>query len=490
MSSKSIKRNYFYNLSYQILTLITPFITTPYITRVLSPRAIGLASFAFSLSQTFGLFAAFGIFTYGQREIAYFQNDRTKRTQIFWELQLLTLITYSICIVLYLFLVFFYLKHDYTLFLVTILNIIPFNCLFLFYAMEDFGLMTARQVIFKIIDIIFVFIFVKQESDVVLYVFGSLFFMSFVYSSLMWFDIDKYVDWPDWKNINWWKNLNPFRNFSVITSLFLPTLSVQLYSVLDKLMLGFISDSTAENGYYELALRIARMPLLVVTSLGTVVIPRIAYLYKTDERETLEAYIYRGFKFSWFTSVPLCLGLIAISDNFVVWFFGASYSKVSDLLKISSFLLIIAGLTNVGGYQYMIPTGKQNKYTLTLTLGIIVNFTLNILLIPNFYSYGALVASILGEFTILIAQLYILRKEFSIKKIISFAFPYLAAGFIMLLILGTFSDNLPKNPYGTIILIFFGAVIYFAVLLTFRDEFFIYYLQRTLNFLKRFIIHF
>ena len=158
--AKSIKRNYFYNLSFQILTLITPFITTPYITRVLSPNAIGLVSFAISLSQTFSFFAAFGIFTYGLREISYYQDDRKKRTQIFWEVQILLFITHFLWISLYVIFIFFYIKHDYALFLVAALNMFPFSCLFLFYAVEDFGAMTLRQVILKIVDIAFIFIFV------------------------------------------------------------------------------------------------------------------------------------------------------------------------------------------------------------------------------------------------------------------------------------------------------------------------------------------
>ena len=478
MSPKSIKRNYVYNLSYQILTLITPFITTPYVTRVFSPNAIGLQSFAFSLSQTFGLLAWSGIFTYGQREISYAQDDRKKRTKVFWEIQLLSLITSLVWTILYIIVVKFYIKHDYMLFFILFLNIIPFNCTFLFYAMEEFGKMTALQFIFKILDIAFIFIFIKKESDLPLYVLGSLSTMVLP-NILLWFDIHKYVDWPDWKS------LKPFHDITIIVSLFLPTISSQIYSVLDKIMLGFIAEGTAENGYYELSLRISKMPLMVVASLGTVMIPRIGYLFKIDERETLQAYIYRGFKFAWFASVPLCFGLMAVSDNFVSWFFGAGYAKVAELLKISSFLMIIIGLANVSGYQYMIPTGQQNKYTMTLIIGIVINFTLNIFLIPRFYSYGALIASVLGELTVLLSQLYLVRKEFNIVKIISFGFPYLAAGIIMFATLRSFSYKLPLNPLGTTIIIFSGAFIYFGVLLVLRDEFFISYSLRTINFLKR-----
>jgi len=474
----SIKRNYVYNLSYQILTLITPFITTPYVTRIFSPQAIGLQSFSFSLSQTFGLLAWVGIFLYGQREVSYAQNDRAKRTQIFWEVQILSLITSLTWAIFYILVVIFYIKHDYALFLILILNIIPFNCVFLFNAMEEFGKATALQFIFKILGIAFIFIFIKKESDLTLYVLGSLLSMTLP-NLFMWLDVHKHVDLPDWKT------LRPFRNMTTIISLFLPTISAQIYSVLDKLMLGFIATNTTENGYYELSLRISIMPLMAVGALSTVVIPRIGYLFKANERELLHAYIYRSFKFTWFASVPLCFGLMAVSDNFVAWFFGAAYAKVSGLLKLSSFITIINGLAGVSGGQYMIPTGQQNKYTLTIIIGSAFNFVLNIFLIPNFYSYGALIASILGELTILFLQFYFLSKEFSIKKIISFGFPYIFAGLIMFAVLRSFSYKLPLNPLGTAIIIVTGSLIYFGILFVFRDEFFIFYSQRTINFIKR-----
>ena len=478
----SIKRNYVYNLAYQILTLITPFITTPYVARVFSPKSIGLQSFAFSLSQSLGMFAGLGIIIYGAREISYAQDDRKRRTQVFWELQLLYLITSSVCLAVYLMIVMFFIKHDYALFFILIMNVTSiFSCIFLFSGMEEFGKIVSRQVIFKILDIFFIFTFIKKETDLPLYVFASV-FSGILVNITLFFEVHKYVDWPDWKFL---KSLRPFRDVKVIFSLFLPTVATQVYYILDKVMLGFIAEGTAESGYYELALRISRMPLMVVASLSTVVIPRIGHLFKLQEDEIVQSYIYRSFKFAWFASVPLCFGLIAVSDNFTAWFFGAGYSKVAELLKISSFILIIVGLSNVCGGQYMIPTGRQNKYTLTLTTGAVVNFTLNLCLIPNFYSYGALIASVLAELSILLTQLYFLRKEFSIRQIISSGFSYLFAGLVMFAGLKSFSYKLPSNPLGTAIIVSAGALIYFGVLLIFRDEFFIFYSQRTINFIKR-----
>ena len=76
MAKKSIKVNYLYNLIYQVFTLVTPLITAPYLARVLGADGIGLYSYTESVASYFLLFAALGISTYGQREIAYTQDDR------------------------------------------------------------------------------------------------------------------------------------------------------------------------------------------------------------------------------------------------------------------------------------------------------------------------------------------------------------------------------------------------------------------------------
>ena len=469
MSEKSIRKNYLYNLTYQILTLITPFLTTPYVSRVLSPYGVGLQSFAFAVSQNFALFAGMGIGTHGQREVSYAQDDRKERTRIFWELEELSIISTLVWLVIYITLVMVYIKNHYTLFFVLTLNIVGVatgNVVWLFYGMEDFKRIVVRQIIFKILDVIFIFVFIKEESDLALYVFGSVFF-SWLISVTLWLDVRDYVDWPDWKN------LNPFRDIKIIILLFLPTIAVQIYTILDKVMLGFITEGTAESGYYELALRISKMPVMIVATLSSVMMPRIGHLFKKNDVEAIHDYMYRSFRFAWFISIPLCLGLIAVSDNFVAWFFGDYYGKVAGLLKISSFILIFIALNNITGGQYLIPTGRQNMLTFTLMIGAVSNFTMNLFLIRYYQSYGALVASVIAEALVLLSQLYVLRKDFNVFKILFSSINYVIAGAIMFAVLSSFNKNLPANPLGTFTIIFSGAAIYFGVLLILRDEFFL-----------------
>ena len=466
---------------YQVLTLLTPFITMPYISRVLLPEAIGVQSFAFAVSLYFAIFASMGINIYGQREISYYQDNRKELTRIFWELKVLSLITTAIWLVIYLTLVKIYVRNNHILYYILTINLfgVVIDVVWFFQGLEEFGKVVARNVVVKIIDVAFIFLFIKKPSDLALHVFGSVFFSVFGNLTL-WIELPKYIDWPDWKN------LNPFRDIQVIISLFIPTIAIQVYTILDKLMLGFFTEGSFENGYYELAMRISRMALMVVSSLGTVVVPRIAYLFKKNEREIINEYIYRSFKFIWFISVPMCLGLIAISDNFVAWFFGDFFTKVAGLLKISSVMFIAMGLNGVTGGQYLIPTGRQNLFTFTILIGASVNFIMNIFFIRLFQSYGALFASVTAEFLIAFMQIYILRKEISLKKIILCGKNYIIAGLVMFFILMSINKYFAPSMLNTLILIFAGAVIYFTVLFIFRDEFFINNIKRVWGVFSRF----
>ena len=85
----SIRKNYTYNLIYQVMTLLTPFITTPYLSRVLGPDGTGIQSYTNSVVQYFAIAAALGTASYGQREIAMHRDDREALNRLFWEIELL-----------------------------------------------------------------------------------------------------------------------------------------------------------------------------------------------------------------------------------------------------------------------------------------------------------------------------------------------------------------------------------------------------------------
>lgn len=466
MAKKSIKVNYLYNLIYQVFTLVTPLITAPYLARVLGADGIGLYSYTESVVSYFLLFAALGTATYGQREIAYVQDNRKERSRVFWETKLLNLV--SAAAVLAVYYPFALMQENRALYLVFSLNILAtmIDVSWFFQGLEEFGKIVLRNIIAKLIGIVFVFLFVKTKEDVVVYALGGL-GVSFLGNLCMWFGIAKYIDRPDWKN------MRPFKRLPEVLSLFLPTIATQIYTVLDKTMIGWITHSDVENGYYEQAIKLSRMVLMVVTALGTVMIPRIGYHFERNETEQVQQYMYRGYRFVWLLGIPLCFGLIGVASSLVPWFYGDGYEKVVPLLWILSFLILAIGINNVTGLQYLVPTKRQNTFTLTVVIGAAVNFVLNAILIPRFASIGAAVASVIAEMTIAVVQIVIIRKELSPWKIVQPAWKYVISGGVMLTVVVLLNRCMAPSILETLLLACSGAVVYFAMLLILRDSFFI-----------------
>lgn len=465
-SKKSIKKNYFYNLSYQILLLITPLITTPYLSRVLGADGIGTVSFSESVVSYFVLFATLGMTTFGQREVSYVQDDINKRTIVFWETKILEIITSLIVLIFYIpFALFSSNRIMYLILGFNILSVMA-NVTWFFQGLEEFRIIVIRNFIIKILSIIYIFLFVKDEGDVNTYVFGLAFFL-LVSNISLWSKLPKYIVKLELKSIK------PLKNIKTIISLFIPTIAIQVYTVLDKTMIGLITGDSTENGYYEQAIKISKIVLTIVTALGTVMIPRIGYYHAKGDVERVRYFMYRGYRFVWFLGVPLCFGLVGVSSNFVPWFFGDGYLKVIPLLSILGFLILAIGINNVTGMQYLIPTKRQNIFTMTVLAGALVNFVLNLILIFPFKSIGAAIASVSAETVIAIVQLIIVKNEFSVKKVVVSSLHYFFAGIIMLIILLFIGSFLKSSVINTVFLVAIGLIVYIGILIVIRDDFLI-----------------
>lgn len=466
MKNKSIKKNYIYNLIYEILTILVPLITTPYISRVIGVDGIGVYSYTYSISFYFALVAVLGTTVYARREVAFLQDDKEKRSILFWEIIVFKLITTIISLILYLIvshlLGFGLIGVIQSLYIVEVL----FDITWLFQGMEDFGKIVLRNTIIKMLNVAFIFIFVKSSNDLIIYIFG-LAFLSLIGNVAMWFSISK-----DIEKINI-KKLKPFRHLKGAIALFIPTIASQVYLLLDKTMLGLFTIDNIENGYYEQAQKVIRICWTVLTTFSTVMAPRIAYTLAKKDTEKLREYLLKSFSVIWFMSIPIVFGLIAIASNLVPWFFGVEYLKDIILLKILSFVIIPIGITGVIGSQYLVNAKKNKIYTLSIILGAVTNFTLNMVLIPMYYSIGASIASVIAEIIIMIVQVYYITKKLKmicLKDILKTSLKYLFAGTIMFTAVYGISTLLAPEIKNTVMLIVIGAIIYVGILLIMRDK--------------------
>ena len=461
---KNIKKNYIFNLLYQVLLVIIPLITIPYLSRILGPGGIGTISFAESIVSYFVLFANLGINIYGQREISYAQDDKNRRSIVFYNVFITKFIISLLVLVIY-FICYFTVLNS---FIYLILSIQIFSVIFditwFFQGVEEFDKIVIRNTFIKLLNIIFIYTFVKGKDSIIIYCVSVVFFPLLGFLSL-WPNLSTYLDRIDLKRINILTVLK------VSITLFLPTIAIQVYTVFDKTMIGIITKDALENGYYEQSIKISRSLLMLITALSTVVIPRVGYYYDKNEHETVKVILYRSYRFVFMMSIPMCLGLNFVSYNFVPWFLGAGYEKSVLLVQTFSLLIICISLSNVTGMQYFVPTKQQNKLTISVCLGAIINFILNCILISNFKSIGAAIASVIAEAIITIIQFVLAKDYISFKRILKESYKYILSGAIMLISLSVLMPDLPPSIINTLKIALTGTSIYFGILLLLKDEF-------------------
>ena len=464
MGKKSIVKNYIYNLIYQMLTIVLPLVTTPYLSRVLGAGPIGIYGYTLSIVTYFILFGSLGIAMYGQREIAYVQDKKEEQSKNFWEIVIFRIITMTIALIVFYFI--FCLKGEYSLYYkILILELVAnsIDISWYFQGVEDFGKTVVRNIIVKSLSLVCIFIFIKSPED--LWKYFLIYTVANVFGNLtMWMYIPKILPKVRLKDLNLIKHIKP------TLGLFVPQIATQIYVVLDKTMVGNITGNMSEVGYYEQAQKIVKALMLVVTALGTVMSSRIANTYATKSYEEVKEYLRKSFKIVWFLGMPIMLGLIAITPNMVPWFYGEGFEAVIPLLIATSPIILAIGLNNVTGVQYLIQTGKQNIFTISVTVGAVINVIFNFVLIKIIGSVGASISSVLAEVIILFVQLYYLKEEITIKDVIEDSFKYIISGIIMAIIVYGISLKMNIGIISTLIQIIIGGIIYVLVLIILKDE--------------------
>ena len=462
--AKSIKKNYLYNLVYQILAIILPIITAPYLARVLGVEGVGTASYTLSIVAYFILVANLGVGAFGQREIAMHQDDKKKYSKIFWDLTAYRLFIGVITTIAYLFLILFADKYQ-VIYGILILNLLGnvFEITWFYQGLEEYKYISIRNIIIKLLFTGSIFLFVRTADDLNLYI--ALNGLSILFSALaLWGRLHRVVYRPNFKE------LEPFKYTKETFIYFLPQIATTIYTVLDRTMLGVFDTAQTENGYYEQAYKIVQVSLAVVTSINTVMAPRIAFLYKKGKMDEIKERLRKSMRFTNMISVPIVFGIMAISSTIVPWFFGPGYEKVAILLPVFSPIILIIALSNCLGGQCLTPCGMRLKSAIALWVGAGLNLVCNLILIPRIWSFGAVVGSIVAELTITILYFYLARKYVSVRLTLKDTLKYILASVLMYFAVVFVKGYLPATIFATVMEVVVGAVVYLVVLLVCRDK--------------------
>ena len=453
-----VLKNYLYNAGYQILSLIVPLITAPYISRVLHPAGVGYNAYTNSIIQYFVLIATLGISIYGNREIAYVRDDRKKMTQTFWEIQLLK--TFTTLIAYIAFVIFLHVYDRYTVFLwIQSINIIAvaLDVSWLYMGLEDFKRTVIKNTFVRLLSVVLVFTLVKKPSDVGLYIFIIAF--SNIFGNL--------TLWPHLKHLLVpikLKSINIFHHFIPTISLFLPQIATSIYLQLNKTMLG-VMMGTKFSGFYQNSDNLVKMVLSLATSLGTVMIPHVSAAFSKGNKKNVFDLLYKSFDMLSVLAFAMMFGVAAISKNLGPFFYGKGFEPVGTAMMIESIVIVLIAWSNTIGDQYLVPTNQIKPYTTSVVLGAFVNLFANFLFIKLWGLAGAMWATVLSEVVVTGYQVWCVRKEMELSKLFQNTFKYIIAGIVMFIPVFIMNIKLPTNIVALGIEVLVGVIIYGIMLL-------------------------
>ena len=460
----SIGKNFIYNTAYQLLAVLVPLVTTPYIARVFGATGVGVNSYVTSMANVFTLIAALGVSAYGQREIAQNRDNKQKTSTLFWEIELLCVLSTTICLAFW-FLMAFCEKSYTPYFLISSFTIlaVAFDVTWFFAGLEEFRFIVLRNTAVKLLGMLLLFVAVKTENDLLLYM-GLISVTGFLGNLSMWTYLPKFLVKTDFKS------LNIFRHLRHTLIYFIPTIASSVYTMVDKVMLRFLTEGTSENGYYEETTKIVRTAQIVLLSINTVMSSRMSYLFAQKKFDEIKQRLEKSVSFILLLAYPFTFGIMGIASNFVPWFFGEGFEPVIPLLRLYSPLLIIVGISNCLGTQYLTPSGQRGRSSKGIIAGAVANVILNAFLIPQFGAIGATIASVIAEFIIVCVYAYMSHGYITLAMFCKYSYKrIIASAFMLLAVLGL--GLLPiSGVILTVIQIGCGALVYLAFLLLLRDE--------------------
>lgn len=456
----SLKRNFVYSASYQILNIIVPLITTPWLSRTIGAEGNGLFTYTQSIANYFVLFVQLGITNYGVREIARCGDDRKLRSKTFWDIFAMNLAWGTLVVLAYLGYMLVFGGAYLPLLLIWICWVAGsvVDVTWLLNGCQEFRIPMVRNACTRLLGMAVILLFVRTPADTWIYV-AAVAVPFLLNALLVWPFVGRFVDFrrPTAKGA--------FSHMKPNLVLFVPVIAVSLYTLLDKVMLGTMAGM-GQTGLYDYAEKISKMPLAVVTALGAVVLPRMTEVIAAGRRDEARDLVATTMWFMEAVALGICFGIGAVATEFVPVFFGKGYAECVPLMCVLSVIIPLISATNVIGVQYLVPSGRDRQYTASVLVGAAVNVAINLVFIPAYGAIAAAWATVSAEFAVLVTQAWMVRGELELARAAQEVVPFIVVGVVMLVavrLLAGAMGSFATTVFGLAIEVIVGMVVFIVL---------------------------
>ena len=468
---EKLKTNIIYNALYQVFIILLPILTTPYLVRTLDSEDIGINSYSLSIINIFIVISYWGINNYASREIAS-QKDKNKRNEEFWSLWTIQILFSLLSFILLTLLNIYIIKTNKIIFFIqsflVLINMIEVSWFFV--GIEELKNVVVRNTIIKLLMTLSIFIFIKNEDDFYLYILINV-ATSLVGNIVLVFYLKKYI-------IN--LNINKEKviyHLSNSWKFLIPQFSILIYTSLDKVILGNLSNMT-EVAYYDQSQKIIRIVVSLVSSVGVALLPRMTYLAQNNKKEEFDDLLTKSLKNVLLISIYIVSIIICVAPDFVSWFFPEDYKNIGLLMQIVSPIGIFIPIATILWNTMLIPNKLDNIGIKSAVYCSIVSIILNILLDKNLGALGAVITLLLVEFYGMVYRVYHSRKYYNFNLFIPCIKKYILASILTYICIIPFNSFMKGNIISTVIIGIVSSIIYFLIIIIMKDELILSYIEK------------
>lgn len=403
--------------------MILPLVTSPILARTLGVNGVGVYAYLSTVTGYFSIVADMGVYRYGIREISSVKNNKNDLSKVFSEIWFIHTVLFLVTGIAFFIYCYCFSEYPYymRIFLLMYLgDYLKIN--WLFTGVEDFKRITIIDTVIKVCSFLAICLFIRKSSDINLYIF-IMSISSLISSLIYWVLSPRYVKLVkiDYKN--------SLKRFKYILILFIPVLMENIYTNMDRLMLGAMS-SIDQVGYYDNATK-ALISNRIICAISLVIMPQMTFLLKKGDSKSAETLMSRSVDISMLLSSAFAFGTAAIASTFSVVFWGDEFASCGRLISCLVIAMPAMAISRIIREGYLISAGKDGKYFLASASGAISNMLLNAILIPRFHAIGASIATVCSEYIVLFMQVYVIRNDIDMMRMINKGIPYYIIGFVM-----------------------------------------------------------